>query len=238
MNVAVKPRVFIGSSAEGHRLARALHASLTHEAQVTIWSHGIFQLNQTALQSLLNHLDATDFAVFIFSPDDRTYLRGAELTAARDNVIFELGLSIGKLGADRAFFVKPRGLADFRIPTDLFGITPGEYEIDRDDDNAMSAVSVFAYQLSEIINRLGRRQDSRDIMEKNKRLTAQVNFLYSLVKHSNHTAIKYNRVMENFLGSCSTPDGFSPSAATLFSLVEDELVQIGHARDVDEGKRY
>lgn len=44
-------------------------------------------------------------------------MRGSDLATARDNCIFELGLSLGKLGNDRAFFVKPRGYEDFHIPT-------------------------------------------------------------------------------------------------------------------------
>ncbi|QQE73891.1 nucleotide-binding protein [Brevibacillus composti] len=43
---------------------------------------------------------------------DQLQLRGEEWVTARDNVLFELGLAIGKLGPNRAFFVKPRVGAD------------------------------------------------------------------------------------------------------------------------------
>lgn len=117
LKVTPKPRLFVGSSAEGLPQAKAIQNNLNRRAQVTLWSQGVFKLNKTALQSLQEHLEKTDFAVFIFSPDDRTLMRGSDLATARDNCIFELGLSLGKLGNDRAFFVKPRGYEDFHIPT-------------------------------------------------------------------------------------------------------------------------
>lgn len=238
LNVTPKPRLFIGSSVEGLPQAKAIQNNLNRRAQVTLWSQGVFKLNKTALQSLQEHLDKTDFAVFIFSPDDRTHIRGSDLATARDNCIFELGLSLGKLGNDRAFFVKPRGFEDFRIPSDLYGITAGEYEIDRDDENWQAAFSEFTSEIESIMMRLGRRQEIRDIIATNQRLNAQVHFLYSLVKNSKHFTANHNRVLENFLSSCRASQGFSLSAATLFSLIFDELVQIGCARDVDEGKRF
>ena len=238
MGTKAKPRVFVGSSVEGLPLAQAIYRNLSHTAQVTLWTHGIFTLNRTALQDLQDHLDKTDFSVFVFSPDDMLTLRGEEFAAARDNCIFELGLSLGKLGSERAFFVKPRGHANFRIPSDLFGIKAGEYENDRDDGNWQSALTEFTSELGSIINRLGRRQTASDILSTNQRLTGQVHFLYSLVKNSKHLTLSYNRLLENFLSSCIIPKGFSLSAATLFSLNQGELVQIGHARDVDEGKRF
>jgi len=45
----------------------------------------------------------------------------------RDNVVFELGLFMGDVGAERAFVVKPRGVA-LKIPTDLLGMKSLEYD--------------------------------------------------------------------------------------------------------------
>ncbi|EMT50621.1 MULTISPECIES: TIR domain-containing protein [Brevibacillus] len=241
MSPSAKPRVFVGSSVEGLPLAQAIQANLSYVAQVTLWSQGVFALNQTALASLLEHLESTDFAVFVFSPDDQVRLRGEEWTTARDNVLFELGLSMGKLGPNRAFFVKPRGMTMFRIPTDLFGIQAGDYEADRDDGNLSAALGVFTGELARIIKKWGRRQEIRDIIERKERLEAQLHFLYSLIKYSKHTVETrnhVNRILDKMLGSCHIPETFSPSAATLFSLVDRELVQIGHARDVDEDHRF
>ncbi|HZG14102.1 MAG TPA: nucleotide-binding protein [Candidatus Bathyarchaeia archaeon] len=235
----VLPRVFIGSSVEGRAYARALQQELKYDAEVTIWNQGVFKLNQTALQSLLAQLDHTDFAVFIFTPDDQLTYRGQDLLIARDNVIFELGLSLGKLGPNRAFFLKPMDFQELHIPTDLLGITAGEFQ-KRTDGNLQAAVGAFATELMEIMRREGRfAKHINDIMMKNSRLTAQSNFLYALIKNAKHLDVKFNRIVESFLMSCQLPPGFIPSAATCYTSIDgEELVQIGYARDVDEENRF
>ncbi|MFS1941253.1 TIR domain-containing protein [Vibrio splendidus] len=42
----------------------------------------------------------------LLSPDDVVKIRGTEQTVTRDNVVFELGMFIGRLGADKTFMVK------------------------------------------------------------------------------------------------------------------------------------
>ncbi|MEK5745339.1 TIR domain-containing protein, partial [Acinetobacter variabilis] len=41
----------------------------------------------------------------------------------RDNVVLELGMFLGRLGKERAFFALPKDI-DVKIPTDFNGITP------------------------------------------------------------------------------------------------------------------
>ena len=73
--------------------------------------------------------------MFIFSPDDIINIRGENSNITRDNVIFELGLFIGRLGKDRCYIVMPDNCDDLRIPTDLLGITLATYECNRSDNN-------------------------------------------------------------------------------------------------------
>lgn len=65
-----KPRVFIGSSVEGLNVAYAVQQNLLHEAEVTVWDQGVFELSRTTMESLAKALAENDFAVFVFSPDD------------------------------------------------------------------------------------------------------------------------------------------------------------------------
>lgn len=142
LNISSKPRIFIGSSAENLEVARNLQLELDHEAFSTIWSQSVFQLSSTALDDLISQARESDFAIFVFSDDDLLKMRGKEEITVRDNVIFEFGLFIGVLGKDRTFAVKPRGV-DLHIPTDLWGITLGEYERNRPDENLQAALGAF-----------------------------------------------------------------------------------------------
>lgn len=126
----MKPRVFIGSSVEHVDLAYATQEGLEHDVEPTVWSQGVFALSRTAMASLIDQLDESDFGIFVLAPDDATTIRYTTKQTVRDNVIFELGLFIGRLGPDRCFLVVPRGGDDLHLPTDLLGITPATFDPD------------------------------------------------------------------------------------------------------------
>src|SRR6185369_15374111 len=98
----MKPKTFIGSSVEGLSVAYAVQQNLQYQSEVTVWDQGIFHLSTSALDSLTEVLDRSDFGVFVFTPDDILNIRGEENRAVRDNVLFELGLFIGRLGKLRS----------------------------------------------------------------------------------------------------------------------------------------
>ncbi len=149
-----KPRCFVGSSAEGLDIARAVQEELEHDAEVTVWSQDVFRLSEITVDSLLRALDTTDFAILVLSPDDVLRIRGEEHRAARDNVVFELGLSIGRLGRQRSFILAPRN-TDLHIPTDLVGITPATFDPHRSDRNLVAAVGPACAKVRRAIALLG-----------------------------------------------------------------------------------
>src|SRR6266498_905480 len=122
-----KPKVFVASSSSPTSLkyARAIQDEFAYELEIVIWTQGIFRPSHTALDSLLRKLDVYDFGIFVFTPEDVVRMLGREdeNKVARDNVVFELGLFIGRLGKERNFIVVPRG-KDLRLPTDLVGVSP------------------------------------------------------------------------------------------------------------------
>ncbi|MDE1139773.1 nucleotide-binding protein [Paraburkholderia sp. SIMBA_009] len=150
----MKPRAFIGSSVEGLNVAYAVQQNLVHQVETTVWDQGIFSLSSTTIESLTNVLADVDFGIFVFSPDDIVNVRGESQASVRDNVLFELGLFIGKLGRDRVFFLIP-DKSDIRVPTDLLGVTSGKFDADRQDGSMQSATGPACHQIRGQIAKLG-----------------------------------------------------------------------------------
>jgi hypothetical protein len=153
----MKPAIFIGSSKEGKDIGYSVQEELKDYANATIWSQGIFRLSTYTIDELQETLDKSDFSVFIFSPDDTVEIRDERLASARDNVIFELGLSIGQLGKRRSFFILPEDNKDIRLPTDLLGIISANYDAER-TDNLQAAVGPACNKIRKAITELGKRK--------------------------------------------------------------------------------
>lgn len=149
-----KPRVFIGSSVEGLNIAYAVQQNLLHDAEVTVWDQGVFELSRTTLESLNKVLSDSDFGVFVFSPDDLSRIRNTTSPTVRDNVLFEFGLFIGRLSRERVYFLLPMN-GELHLPTDLLGITPGRYETGRTDGSMQAATGPVSHQIRTQIRTLG-----------------------------------------------------------------------------------
>ncbi|MDD2829502.1 MAG: nucleotide-binding protein [Sulfuricurvum sp.] len=154
----MKPKIFIGSSVEGLSAAYAIQQNLAHDAESTVWDQGFFELSKTTIESLDKALETMDFGIFVFSGDDITIMRGKESSAVRDNVLFEFGLFIGKLGRERVFFVIPDG-DSIHMPTDLLGITPGRYNPNRQDKSLQAATGSVCNSIRIQIKKMGLLRD-------------------------------------------------------------------------------
>lgn len=143
----MKPKVFIGSSTESLEIAYLIQENLEYDAQVTVWTQGIFKLSKSNLDSLIGSLAEFDFAIFVFQPDDIVQIRDNSYKAVRDNLIFELGLFIGRLGIEKVYFLIPRSIQNLHLPTDILGITPGTYDDIREDGNLQASLGPFCNQI-------------------------------------------------------------------------------------------
>lgn len=150
----MKPKIFIGSSVESLSVAYSIQQNLTHDADVTVWDQGVFELSKTTIESLLDALSKSDFGIFVFNQDDVAKIRNENKNVIRDNVLFEFGLFIGKLGRERVFFVIPSN-TDLHLPTDLLGITPGKYDAKREDKSLQAATGPVCHQIRLQIKKLG-----------------------------------------------------------------------------------
>lgn len=157
---ATRPVVFIGSSTGGLPFARALQVNLDHDAEVILWSQGVFGLSEGTLESLVGSTERFDFAILVLTPDDLTLSKDQEVPSPRDNVVFELGLFMGALGRTRTFIVYDRTAA-IKLPTDLAGVTPASFA----PPSAGSLESALGASSTLILNAIqsqGRRARSPD----------------------------------------------------------------------------
>lgn len=157
----MKPKVFIGSSVESLDVAYALQENLEHDGEITVWRQGVFDLSKYTLDALIEALDNFDFGVFVFAPDDVVRIREKEYQSTHDNVVFELGLFVGRLSKERNFLVIPGGREDFHLPTDLLGLTPATYEPNRQDGNLTAAVGPACHKIRKAIEKLGLLQETQ-----------------------------------------------------------------------------
>jgi predicted nucleotide-binding protein len=141
-----RPRIFIASAGESLDVAYAIQSSLERDADCTVWTQGVMRLSRATSQNLLKQLDNSDFGIFVFNPDDVLSSRGEEHAVARDNVVLELGMFAGRLGVESTFIVMPRGV-DIRLPSDLLGLTVGEYATDRPDGNLVAALGPVCHAI-------------------------------------------------------------------------------------------
>ncbi len=151
-----RPSVFVGSSSEGQRIAQAIQVLLEPVCEVEVWSQGVFEVGQGTLQSLVTALERFDFAVLVLTADDITISRGVEHPAARDNVLFELGLFVGGLGRDRTFMLYNRKRPP-SLPTDLAGVNVATFE-PHGTGNIHAALGSACYHIQSTIERLGFRE--------------------------------------------------------------------------------
>lgn len=126
------PRIFIGSSREGIKIAKLIKKRLSKIAICQVWNEDFFQNSKSSFESLNEGATLFDFAILVATNDDIQLKREKLENIARDNVIFEFGLYIGRLGRNRCFFFKENNLD---LPSDLFGITLFQFVLKPDKKN-------------------------------------------------------------------------------------------------------
>jgi predicted nucleotide-binding protein len=131
-----KVRVLIISSAEALDIARAIQSAFEHDPFLVYpWSDGVFKVAQYPVENLEAELNKSDFAIAIVAADDVTTSRKRRQGSPRDNVIFELGFFMGRLGRHRAVLLEPKG-ASVKLPSDLTGIQTIKYVYEPGPDMA------------------------------------------------------------------------------------------------------
>ncbi len=152
-----KPKGFIMSSAEGLDVAREIQHGLQRDALPVVWTNGVFWAGTYPLETLEQAVEDSDFGVAIAKFEDVVHTRGSANKAMRDNVVFELGMFIGRLGRHRTILVHP-GIKDLVLPSDLKGITTLSYIVPSIPSELRPRIAPVCTDIIEIIKRLGVRK--------------------------------------------------------------------------------
>jgi hypothetical protein len=116
-------------------------------------------LSEGTLESLVGAVEQFDFAILVLTPDDLVSSESQTTAAPRDNVLFELGLFMGRLGRDRTFIVYDR-TDQIKLPSDLAGVTAATF-VRHSSGNLQSSLGAVATRIEEQIGRLGLREIER-----------------------------------------------------------------------------
>jgi predicted nucleotide-binding protein len=149
------PKLFIISSTEALGVANTIRTSLEHDVFSTVWNQGVFFAGGYSLEALEKAVSESDFAIAIAQPDDLVETRGSRQPTLRDNVLFELGLFMGKLGRHRALLIHPK-VDGLKLPSDLQGLTLLRY-VPGDPSDLPAQLQEACDQIRSIVKSLGVR---------------------------------------------------------------------------------
>jgi predicted nucleotide-binding protein len=150
-------KVFIISSVEALHIVDLLIQEFEYDEFLpVVWRRGVFKASHYTLDDLEEQLDDADFAIAVAHADDMVVTRDDEWPTMRDNVVFELGLFMGRLGRRRAFLMEPRDI-NLRLPSDLAGLTTVPYRYEKGRD-AAALIAPACAKLRALINDAGVRR--------------------------------------------------------------------------------
>lgn len=150
------PMMFLGSSVEGLEVARLVESGFRHEDSIRVvpwYTGGVFGPSQYTVDDLVRYADRADFAAFVFGQDDKLHTRGKRYLVPRDNIVFELGLFLGRLGRDRVVIIKDRAAA-LRLPSDLVGVNPLQFKV-KSGGTLQEAMGPVCTDILELVKTLG-----------------------------------------------------------------------------------
>lgn len=159
-----RPRLFIVSSAEAHTEAEEIRLGLEHEGWIVeLWSDDqIFPVGSYPLDVLEGAVSKADFCIAIASADDLVRARDRKQMAPRDNVIFELGFFMSRIGRARTMLLVPKG-KDIKIPSDFKGVTPITYDDNTTDQQLSTALGPTITKIKKTVRDQGVRSSMQPV---------------------------------------------------------------------------
>lgn len=159
----MRSRVFIGSSREGLKVASAVERQLKGQADIDLWNnHAVFPVGELTLPKLEACASNYDFALIVMTPDDVVRSRHKAKPAPRDNLIFEAGLFMGRIGRQRTLIIQS-DKPGLKLPSDLDGLTVAFYKEGMTARNVNESVRSACDQVAQVLKALGLSEAKRGL---------------------------------------------------------------------------
>lgn len=141
----MKRKLFIGSSSEGAQIATMVKNAIDNECgnwiEAEIWTEkGMFKLNNSTFDNLLNKSIIFDYAIIVATADDYIEKRENTNIAIRDNVIFEYGLFTGAMGKNNVYILIEK---DSEMPSDIVCNTLCLFKIENINEKINEIISTI-----------------------------------------------------------------------------------------------
>lgn len=143
-------KVFVASSTKSVVVAESLRQLIgSDDVKVIPWKDlGVFVLSEHTMESLERAANQCHFAVFVLGPDDVIQTDEGGVYVPRDNVVFELGLFLGRIGRKRSYMLRPDGI-NIKLPSDLSGVTWAQYYLSGTSmDHVREAAAQIRYAMN------------------------------------------------------------------------------------------
>jgi len=127
----LKPKIFIGSSTAGYKIAEKVKKYLETVCDCFLWQDkGVWETNRSTFDNLLRMASYFDYGIFVATGDDLTFTNDKLVIEPRDNVILEMSLFLGAMGRDKSFLLVEEGV---KLPSDFNGIFMPRFKKDNED---------------------------------------------------------------------------------------------------------
>lgn len=159
-----KPSLMIVSSIESKKIAQEVALQFENFSDISLWEINVKEHVDSTLTNLLEQVSKIDYAIFVLTAEDSTKSGKKIRKEVRENIFFKMGLIMGRIGQEKVFCVKPKGIR-IKLPFNLSSFMVKEYNPHRKDDTRMLS---FYKKVEERINELEAEIKSQFKLEKPK----------------------------------------------------------------------
>ncbi|RAZ66958.1 TIR domain-containing protein [Planococcus maitriensis] len=223
-----KPLIFIGCSKDGQHLANAVQVSLSESSHTIIENQCVGSPMQNKIDLISEKLKEVEYGIVVFTKKD--------LEEFNKDIIFLIGFMKGQLGRNRFTILMPEGESIDSISSYLYGLEPLRYDLAH--PNITASVGPASHAISIYVNQLDERITENDYLV----LENKKNLLREALDSYNCTKDIYNPFLACLINCFNVNNNFlyNPKVlgATLFTLNDEELVQIGSAGKIKSNHRF